>query len=248
MISTTHPEAPYQAFIFDLYGTLLDIQTDEQSPAFWEKLSMHFRYNGARWGAQELKQAYHHRVTLHLSQKSYTPWPDTPLEPVFADLFEEKGVTPQNNLLEHTTRFFRILSTQYIFLYPNTIPTLEALVQKGKDLYLLSNAQGGFTRPELDSLGLTPFFKEIFISSEKGRSKPDPGFLLGLLQQEEIDPSRAIMTGNDLTTDIQIAYSCGIHSAYLHTNHSRDSWLQDAPEIATHIIPDGDIQHLLSLV
>ena len=39
---------PYQNYLFDLYGTLVDIHTDEDSPAAWEALARFYGYYGAR--------------------------------------------------------------------------------------------------------------------------------------------------------------------------------------------------------
>ena len=35
-------------FLFDLYGTLADIRTDEQSAEFWRTVSMYLKTGGAR--------------------------------------------------------------------------------------------------------------------------------------------------------------------------------------------------------
>ena len=34
----------YDNYIFDLYGTLVDIHTDESDTAIWEKLAMFYGY------------------------------------------------------------------------------------------------------------------------------------------------------------------------------------------------------------
>ncbi|GAB6089797.1 HAD family hydrolase [Spirochaeta dissipatitropha] len=238
----------YDFFILDLYGTLVDIHTDESSPAFWEQISMFFRYNGADWTWADLQRSYNRTLSLQFGECSYTHWPEIPLEDIFSQLYRAKGVIPDEYLIRHTTLMFRVSSTKYIRLYDDTIRVLEALQSAGKKLYLLSNAQGGFTRPELASLGIDHYFQELFISSEKGRCKPDPEFLHELIHSEGIKPAAAVLIGNDLTTDIQVAESCGIDSVYLHTNHSRDEWLDQAASHAKFIVPDGSLSTVLKLI
>ena len=34
----------YETCIFDLYGTLVDIRTDEEKPGLWEKLALFYAY------------------------------------------------------------------------------------------------------------------------------------------------------------------------------------------------------------
>ena len=46
----------YDNYIFDLYGTLVDIHTDESATAIWEKLAMFYGYYGALYEAKELKE------------------------------------------------------------------------------------------------------------------------------------------------------------------------------------------------
>ena len=48
----------YDNYIFDLYGTLVDIHTDESDTAIWEKLAMFYGYYGALYEAKELKARY----------------------------------------------------------------------------------------------------------------------------------------------------------------------------------------------
>ncbi|WP_281363492.1 hypothetical protein [Paenibacillus lemnae] len=36
----------YATYIFDLYGTLIDIETDEEAPEVWNRLGFHFGYHG----------------------------------------------------------------------------------------------------------------------------------------------------------------------------------------------------------
>ena len=36
----------YQNYVFDLYGTLVDIHTDEEQQMLWEKMAMFYGYQG----------------------------------------------------------------------------------------------------------------------------------------------------------------------------------------------------------
>jgi len=48
----------YNNYIFDLYGTLVDIKIDEEQVNLWNKMSMLYSYGGANYTADELKEAY----------------------------------------------------------------------------------------------------------------------------------------------------------------------------------------------
>ena len=47
----------YTDLIFDLYGTLVDIHTEE-SNAVWEKTAIYFGFYGAHYTGPELKRAF----------------------------------------------------------------------------------------------------------------------------------------------------------------------------------------------
>ena len=48
----------YRTCIFDLYGTLVDIHTDENAPQVWEALAAHYSARGAVYRPKELRDAY----------------------------------------------------------------------------------------------------------------------------------------------------------------------------------------------
>ena len=48
----------YKNFIFDLYGTLVDIETDEEKESLWEKTARMYRYKQAEYTGAELRKAY----------------------------------------------------------------------------------------------------------------------------------------------------------------------------------------------
>ena len=50
-------------------------------------------------------------------------------------------MNPTKELSVHTGQFFRVMSTEYIKLYPGTKEMLKELKKAGKNIYLLSNAQ-----------------------------------------------------------------------------------------------------------
>ena len=69
----------YTNYIFDLHGTLIDINTDEESTEFWYKLSLFYSFKGALYTAEELKESYITLVKSHLDNLTDTNYPDFPL-------------------------------------------------------------------------------------------------------------------------------------------------------------------------
>ena len=92
-------------------------------------------------------------------------------------------------------------------------------IPAGKKVILLTNAQSGFTRPELHLLGLDTAFDAIFISGDAGVKKPSPAFF-GLLWQTGLRPEDSVMVGNDGRCDCRGAAEAGMDSFYIHTEQS----------------------------
>lgn len=210
----------YTDLIFDLYGTLVDIHTEE-SDTVWEKTALYFGYYGAHYTGEELKTAFQTAMAEKQAKagQDYECFPDLPVEPVFAQLFRNKGVEERaDELGVNASQLFRIASTEYIRLYPHVTDALVSLRKKGYRLWLLSNAQRVFTAYELRHLGLEPYFDGIYISSDFGCRKPDVRFFRALLDEQGLDVKNCLMIGNDLHTDIAGAKNAGLDTLYMHTN------------------------------
>ena len=220
----------YDVYVFDLYGTLVDIHTDEEQMEVWEKLSLFYGYYGAFYNAMELKDAYGELVkgkeknlksTLEKDPKySHEASPEIEITEVFLELFREKGVEAEEALAVHAGQFFRVLTTEYVRLYEGTTEMLLRLRKAGKKIYLLSNAQRIFTEYEMRSLDLVKYFDGILISSDYKTKKPDKRFFDILLDKYEIDPGKALFVGNDSRSDIAGAQGVGMDTFYIKSNIS----------------------------
>lgn len=210
----------YTNYIFDLYGTLVDINTDENNPELWYKLSLFYSFKGAIYTPNELENSYKELVKSYLSKITNTKHPDFPLENIFSTLYINKGVNPSDNLIHDTAHFFRILSIKYIRLYDGVIELLELLKAKGKKIYLLSNAQRIFTLYEMKILGIEGYFDDILFSADYKVCKPDKNFYENLINKHNLDIKNSVMIGNDYICDIEGASSIGLDSFYMHSNLS----------------------------
>ena len=210
----------YTDLIFDLYGTLVDIHTEEND-SVWEKVAIYFGFYGAHYTGPELKQRFHTVLAARevKAGQSYECFPDIPFEQVMTELFRVKGVERNGNALGiHAAQLFRILSIEYIRLYPKVLEALAGLRKRGYRLWLLSNAQRVFTEYELRHLGLGEQLDGIYISSDYGYRKPDARFFGALIKEQKLEPSKCLMIGNDLQTDIAGAKAVGFGTLYMHTN------------------------------
>ena len=208
----------YTDLIFDLYGTLVDIHTEENEPV-WEKTALYFGFYGAHYTTEQLRSAFQEELKKREASagQSYECFPDIPFEQVMAQLFRQKGIENAEQLGINAAQLFRISSIEYLKLYPGALDALARLRQKGYRLWLLSNAQRIFTAYELRHLGLGEQLDGIFISSDYRCRKPDSRFYQALISEKGLDISRCLMIGNDRQTDIAGAQALGMSTLYMHT-------------------------------
>ena len=220
----------YDNYVFDLYGTLVDIHTEENFPELWEKLALFYGYYGAIYEPKELQERYAELVsdsecalkkTLEEDRHyAHEASPEIEIEEVFEKLYQEKGIVVDKSLAIHTGQFFRVLSTDYVRLYPGTQQMLASLKKIGKKVYLLSNAQRIFTAYEMNVLDITRYFDDILISSDYHTKKPDERFFHILLERHKLDVSNTLYIGNDSRCDVGGAKGVGMPVFYVNSNIS----------------------------
>ena len=80
----------YKNILFDLYGTLIDIRTNEDKPELWANIALLYGYKGAVYTADELKSDYE-KYVAECKEKIRKEYPrhkeiDIPIEEVFEKL------------------------------------------------------------------------------------------------------------------------------------------------------------------
>ena len=240
----------YETCIFDLYGTLVDIRTDENKKELWDRLALFYAFYGADYTPDELHLAYD-RLTKEMSagkggirKDTHEAYPEIRIEEVFRALFQEKGVDADEVLARHAGQFFRILSMEHLKLYDGTEEMLSAIRKRGKKIYLLSNAQQIFTEYEMNALKIIPYFDGIFISSEHGCKKPDTEFFEKLIRTCNIDRKGAVMIGNDGVCDIEGAKKAELATVYIRTEISPK---EEFPE-ADFVLKEMDMKKLTEIL
>lgn len=233
----------YKNYIFDLYGTLVDIRTNEESNSLWEKMSDLFICYGISYPPAELKRTFKNTIAF-MEKEEKDPYYEVEMESVFMALAEKKQVKIDLATTKALCYFFRVTSRYRLGLYPKVPLLLKTLKQNNCGIYLLSNAQAAFTRPELDQLGLLPYFDDILISSEEHCRKPSVDFMNRLLDKRHLNIKDCVMVGNDCDSDVKIANDCGMDSVYIHSSISPDL-PEEIP--ATYTILDNDIMKIWTL-
>lgn len=237
----------YKNYVFDLYGTLIDIRTSESGNYLWKKMCGFYSFHGADYTISEMKKKYREYCEIEAEKLSEYDYPELDITIVFKSLFENKGVEVSDDTIKIACEFFRLISTKFLRLYDGVIDFMEELRSKGKKIYLLSNAQSAFTVPEIVSVGLWDYFDGILISSEEHCKKPSTMFFNQLVKKFGIDLKESIMIGNDGTSDIAGANAVGMDSLYIQTEISPPGEVAEDVN-ATYIIADGDFRKISTMI
>lgn len=217
----------YKNYIFDFYGTLVDIETDEEQAVLWEKMAELYSQLGAEYSASDLQQAYLRMVNEEedkLAQTSQIEHVEIDLLIIFKRLLQECPDKRQQNWKTPTDAASRLLAQSFrefsrirLKAYDKTESLLQWIQAQGGKIFLLSNAQTAFTMDEIKLTGLFDYFDKIYISSDYGMKKPQPQFLEMVLRENNLTLSESVMIGNDFTTDIAIADSLGMDSIFINS-------------------------------
>jgi len=107
-------------------------------------------------------------------------------------------------------------------LYPEVPGVLEQL-QPRFQLAVISNFDGRL-RLIFEHLGISKFFRHVFVSSELGADKPDPEIYQRALQFIDLKPNEVLHVGDDPERDWEAASAAGLSIFRLdrHKNSLRD--------------------------
>lgn len=203
-------------FLFDLYGTLVDIHTDEDMPRLWEEFATLLGESEGSDSPDALKAEYKSLCALHAAKKA-DPLEEFDLLGVFCEMLAKRGLPTSD--APRLAREFRALSREKLRTFPHVPEMLAELRATGSGVYLVSNAQTCFTLDELDILGLTPLLDGILISSDAGVKKPSPRIFEIARERFSLE-GRCVYVGNDMRDDVLGAYRAGIPTVYIETEQS----------------------------
>lgn len=104
------------------------------------------------------------------------------------------------------------IGTQTIF--PDAHELLERLAGSYR-LGMVTNGASDFQRHKLEATGLRRHFDVVVVAGDVACGKPNPEPFLAALDALEVQPSEAVMIGNDLSRDIAGAQGVGIATLWV---------------------------------
>jgi putative hydrolase of the HAD superfamily len=205
-----------RALLFDVNGTLIDIETDEWMEEAYRAIAHFLTYQGIRLRRGEVRDLYF-QIMKEQFAASTEKYPEFDVVAVWRELLRRHATGYTRSLdpekLRQMPLFLaelqRGISRKRLMAFPQTQEIL-AQVKERYCLAVVSDAQSAYAIPELRRAGLAEYFAPIVISGDYGYRKPDPRLFQTALNKLGIGPEEAIFIGNDRVHDILGARQVGM--------------------------------------
>jgi putative hydrolase of the HAD superfamily len=199
------------AVLFDLYGTLVDIEVDEQDPRVWEAVAALFHRWGRPASPDDLKSRFRDLCSEEAERYGY----GAVLPSVFTQLISATGKQPTSAEKLELADVFRRTSIEAISLRPYARDILSILRNRRIKVALVSNTESILSRFDVHALKIESLFETIVFSSDFRIAKPSPELFTVALTRLRTDASEAIMVGDSWEADIVGAQAAGLGGAIL---------------------------------
>lgn len=219
--------------LFDLYGTTIDIEIDEDSPALWRGLAAALGDSRRTVDAADVRQRFQHLLEEEATRRSE----GCLMEPVFRRLLDSLGAGGD---VGRIGKLFRELSLKEIRLRPYVEPLFGRLRRSGVKLGIVSNTEAVLSLFELDRYPIFKTVHTIVLSSDVGIRKPDPRIFRLALDRIGCAPETTVFVGNDWDADILGAKGAGLRAIYLNDRAARGSAVVSGGSDIIEVAPTFD--------
>ena len=218
-----------RALIFDVNGTLIDIETDEGLEEIYRTIGHFLTYQGIFLHRGEVRDLYF-QIMQQQRAKSTETFAEWDAVEVWREFLHNKAsdytrsLPPEKReqLPLFLAELHRGIARKRLRLYPQVQETLDQL-RSHYSLAVVSDAQSAYAVPELSAVGLLKYFDPIIVSGDYGYRKPDARLFQKALDALQVRPEQALFLGNDLYHDIFGAQQVGMKAIFISYNQGNTS-------------------------
>ncbi len=210
-----------RAFIFDLYGTLLETT----APPAHRRLPRLLGISGREWIRF---------VREELMTRSF----ETREE--FARYLCSTLAPDGGEALVRQCLDVLVAEEQSAVPFQGAVTLLSFLKHRDYKLGLVSNLSSSHKEP-LETTGLISQFDALFLSCDEGIIKPDPAVFAAITERLGVAPSEAVMVGDSYQNDVAAARAAGLLAVGVGAD--RDGWIPDVARLG--LLSFDDLSPLL---
>ena len=225
-----------RALLFDVNGTLIDIETDEDLEEIYRAIGHFLTYQGISLHRWEVHDLYFQIVQQQRagSGEKFAEWDAVEVWREFlrnkaSDYTRSLPSAKQEQLPLFLAELHRGIARNRLRLYPQVRETLDQLRSHYR-MGVVSDAQSAYAVAELYAVGLLNYFNPIIVSGDYGYRKPDPRLFQKALDALQVRPEQALFLGNDLYHDISGAQQVGMKAIFLSSDQGNTSYQTISPD------------------
>lgn len=213
-----------KGIVFDVNGTLTDIQTNEWHDDVYRVISNLLSYQGMAIEPANLKDMYFRTIEeqLKLSNQHH---PEFDVSGVFRTIIEHYATDFTRTLsaakIEQLpmilAELHRSASRFRLQLYPGVADTICQLHTRYA-LAAVSDGQSAYAIAELNAVKLSGYFDPVIVSGDFGYRKPDQRLFATALNAMKLDPLEVVYVGNDMYRDVHGAQKLGMKTVFFKSN------------------------------
>ncbi len=233
-----------RAILFDVNGTLIDIETDEGLEEIYRAIAHFLMYQGITLHRWEVRDLYFQIMQKQraASTEKFVEWDAAS---VWREFLQQTGsdytrTLPPEKLAQlplFLAELHRGIARKRLRLFPQVQETLD-LLRTHYRMAVVSDAQSAYAVPELRAVGILNYFHPVIVSGDYGYRKPDPRLFQKALAALELRPEQALYLGNDLYHDILGAQQAGMKAILVSYNRETTASETITPDYIIYTFPE----------
>ncbi len=207
-------DPPVEGVLFDCYGTLIDILSDEHDIRTYRCLSRWLLYQGVRIAPERLRACYTGRVR-EAADRTGEPHPEVRVEEVFAGICAEHSIGEIDTvrLGAETARTFRAASIRRLGVIEASRRLLDRFCKQKTGA--VSNGQRVFSEQEMRAFDLYDRLDFVIFSSDLGYQKPDPRIYAAALDRMKLPARNVLFIGDNPENDVDAPREIGMQALHI---------------------------------
>jgi putative hydrolase of the HAD superfamily len=234
----------FKGILFDINGTLTDIQTNEWHDDVYRVVANLLSYQGIVLDPGVVKYHYF-RIMKEQRAACVDPYPEFDAIGIFREIIAQHATDftralPKEKLLQLPgilAEAHRAASRFRLQPYPGVEETLRHLHANYR-LGIVSDGQVAYAVPELHAVGLLGYFDPIMVSGHFGYRKPDERLFTAALTAMQMAPAEVLYVGNDMYRDIHGAQRLGMKTVFFKSNQGTQEKEGVQPDYIIYAFPE----------
>ncbi len=225
-----------QAIVFDVNGTLVEIETDDGMDEIFRAIGHVLTYQGIDLRRGDVRELYV-RTLKEQRRSSPEEHPEFDAVAVWRAIVDEHATDFTRSLPEgkrtelplFLAEMYRGISRRRLRLYPYVRDVLDELRTR-YPLAVVTDAQSAWARAELHQVGLLDYFDPIVVSGDHGHRKPERRLFDLALDTLGVAAADAVYVGNDMHRDIFGAQEAGMRTVMYDSPQGTKEHLDCEPD------------------